>query len=242
MQNFSINWKQRVYNIMMGGGGAMQQSQNSFNPQDMYHMFDLEVLENNIWYFKNVLSYPEDLLKFIEQLNEEETSYEAISQWEDWNASDNHSVVYGSKKQINTNQIPSNANSHTVGSKSLYVKNSFVMAAELSIDRYLAGHSLDKNHYSLPIDYIPIRRWGAGTNMGPHCDNYDGHTNLAFSMITYINDDFSGGELFFPNQNIMVKPKAGSLIIFPSVEPYLHQVETILNGSRHTSHLSVWRK
>jgi hypothetical protein len=39
----------------------MQTSTQQFNPEDMYHMFDVKKLNNDIWYLKNVLSYPKEL-------------------------------------------------------------------------------------------------------------------------------------------------------------------------------------
>ena len=88
---------------------------------------------------------------------------------------------------------------------------------------------------------MPIRKW-TGPGMGPHCDSYDGDSDLAFSMICYLNNDYEGGEIEFPNHNISIKPEAGSLLIFPGQEPFLHKVNDIRSGERYTSHLSVYKK
>jgi hypothetical protein len=220
----------------------MESTKDGFDPQDMYHMFDLQILESNIWYFRNVLSYPKELLAFIEQLNADESTHDMIAPWSEWNASNDSSVIYGSNKTLNVNSVPSHVDSHSVGSKMLYVKNSLVMAAEMSVDKYLSGHGLDSRFYNMPLDHLPIRRWDKGSSMGPHCDNYDGHDSIAFSMIMYINDDYLGGELSFPNHDLQIKPSPGSIVIFPSVDPYLHQVKTVTAGKRYTSHLSVYKK
>ena len=75
--------------------------------------------------------------------------------------------------------------------------------------------------------------------MGPHFDGQDGHTDLAFSMITYLNDDYEGGEIHFKNQNVTIKPSAGSLIMFPSQEPFIHEVLPIKKGIRYMMPTSV---
>ena len=75
--------------------------------------------------------------------------------------------------------------------------------------------------------------------MGPHFDGQDGHTNLAFSLVTYFNDDYEGGEIHFKNHNITIKPKAGSLIMFPSQEPFIHEVLSIKRGTRYMMPISV---
>ena len=37
----------------------------TFNAEDMYHMFDARTINNDIAYVKNTISYPDFLLKFI---------------------------------------------------------------------------------------------------------------------------------------------------------------------------------
>lgn len=219
----------------------MEISKETFNPNDMYHMFDVQILEKDIWYFKNVLSYPQELLRFVHQLDADERTYGAITKWEDWTASNDSSFLYGNNKNILTKNVSNAIDGGRLDQKMLYVKNSFEMAAQMSFEMYLASHQLDKSMYSLPMENIPLRRWTKGSSMGPHCDSYDGDTDLAFSMITYINDDYEGGEIHFPNHNISLKPAAGSLVMFPSQEPYLHEVKEVISGDRYTSHLSAYK-
>lgn len=46
-----------------------------------------------------------------------------------------------------------------------------------------------------------------------------------------LNDDYEGGELLFDDQGVVVKPKVGSLVLFPGF--YVsHGVNEILSGSR----------
>jgi len=108
--------------------------------------------------------------------------------------------------------------------------------------RYLSGHGLDKNNYNLPLSKLPIKKWNQGQYMGPHFDGQDGDSTLAFSLVAYINDDYEGGEIHFPNQNITLKPKAGSMIMFPSQLPYLHEVKPIISGTRYMSPAHVYIK
>lgn len=219
----------------------MQETKEMFNPEDMYHMFDLKRLNNDIWYYKNSLSYPEDLCVFIEDVDKDSRSFDKISPWSTWTASNNKEVTFGFNKQINFLYKNSTGNER-LDQKIKYIENSFVMAFEFSLLNYLASHGLDQNHYELRFDLIPIRKWTAGSYMGPHCDTYDGNLDLAFSMIAYLNDDYEGGNISFPGQGVSIKPDAGSLIIFPSNEPYLHQVNEIVSGERYTCHLSVYKK
>lgn len=205
-------------------------------------MFDLEVPHPQIWYWKNVLSFPEHLKDFIDQIDNEEKSYSRISKWEDWSASNDSDTVYGSTKTVHMNQLKQSTGSDIIDKRTLYIANSFAMGFEMCTERYLDGQRLDKSKYKLEINQIPIKKWNKGQYMGPHFDGQDGNKDLAFSLVAYINDDYEGGEIHFPNQNVTIKPQAGSLIMFPSQEPFIHEVKPIISGTRYMSPAHVYIK
>lgn len=74
-------------------------------------------------------------------------------------------------------------------------------------------------------------------NLDPHVDTLSSEKNHIAS-IYYINDDYVGGEIVFPDHNLKIKPKPNSLIIFPGNENYLHEVLRIIKGDRYSS--SMW--
>jgi len=53
------------------------------------------------------------------------------------------------------------------------------------------------------------------------------------SLLIYLNDDFSRGELNFPHFNYLYRPCAGDLIFFPSDFRYLHQALPVESGTRY---------
>ena len=68
---------------------------------------------------------------------------------------------------------------------------------------------------------------------GQHYDaHYDGSTaeRRSVSAIFYMNDNYEGGQLFFENLNISLKPKAGSLVLFPGTEEFKHGVTVVNPG------------
>lgn len=207
-----------------------------------FTMFDLQVLAPDIWYWDNALSFPEHLKEFIDQIDEYPESYSRISKWENWTASNDKDLVYGKTKTINKANLKNSTGSDLVDKKTLYIANSFLMAFQMCTDRYLASRNLDKNNYNLNLDSVTIKAWNEGQSMGPHFDGQDGNKDLAFSLVAYVNDDYEGGEISFPNHNITIKPKAGSLIMFPSQEPYIHEVKPIVSGTRYMSPAHVYIK
>jgi predicted 2-oxoglutarate/Fe(II)-dependent dioxygenase YbiX len=58
---------------------------------------------------------------------------------------------------------------------------------------------------------------------------YANITNLP--TIKYINDDFSGGEINFPDQGIEYKPKPGDILIYQS--KFLHEVKPMTGSPRY---------
>ena len=63
-----------------------------------------------------------------------------------------------------------------------------------------------------------------------------GHPLQICSATFYINEDYAGGDLVFPDQNLTIKPKAGDLIIRPA--GHTPTVEPITRGVRYSVHCS----
>lgn len=65
-------------------------------------------------------------------------------------------------------------------------------------------------------------------------------TNKAFTSIIYLNDDYAGGELHFPQHNgFEIKPKKGTMLIFSGTIDNMHGIREITNGTRYT-HVTFW--
>jgi hypothetical protein len=82
-----------------------------------------------------------------------------------------------------------------------------------------------------------LREYNTGSKMFEHSDIYsyvkkDGqHVTPSLTAILYINEDYSGGEIDFVHDDICVKPKAGSMFVFPSDKQ--HAVLEITSGDRY---------
>jgi hypothetical protein len=87
-------------------------------------------------------------------------------------------------------------------------------------------------------------RWLPGQLQMPHADKElhigddRGKPNdfpyYDIAGLFYINDDYEGGELYFPNQGIQFKPKKGAAYFFPGDLHYIHGVTEIKSGTRYT--------
>jgi predicted 2-oxoglutarate/Fe(II)-dependent dioxygenase YbiX len=58
------------------------------------------------------------------------------------------------------------------------------------------------------------------------------------TVLIYLNDDYGGGELELMDWGCKFKPKAGTLIAFPSYIEFTHRVHPVTSGKRYT--LASW--
>ena len=69
----------------------------------------------------------------------------------------------------------------------------------------------------------------------PHTDNDESHPVWSrwFAPIMYLNDVEEGGLTRFPMQGIDIKPKKGTLVIFPSTWQYWHEGTKPISGDKY---------
>jgi predicted 2-oxoglutarate/Fe(II)-dependent dioxygenase YbiX len=88
-----------------------------------------------------------------------------------------------------------------------------------------------------------ILRYQPGQSYKRHVDNLllsgrfqemeQGIPTRDVSIVGYLNDDFAGGETFFDRQNVKVKPKTGSVLVFPAYYTHPHQALPVLQGRKY---------
>jgi hypothetical protein len=78
-----------------------------------------------------------------------------------------------------------------------------------------------------------IQRMQTGVELKSHVDqNTD--PSVRYSSVLYIDEDYSDGEIFFKNFDVKIKPKAGSILVFPGDEAHEHGVKHVGPGpTRH---------
>jgi hypothetical protein len=102
------------------------------------------------------------------------------------------------------------------------------------------------------VDVVPTNPMFAeiskgGQNQGLHCDSVqlDGSPwddknvlldDLEFSALVYLNTsgiDYEGGSIYFPNQELDIKPKTGQMIFFRGDIDHPHGVSMVTSGKRY---------
>lgn len=111
------------------------------------------------------------------------------------------------------------------------------------LKEYQAKHKkIIENFFNVELhDNVPsIVIWREGDGQSPHADKeqIDGSPNPYpendIASLFYLNDDYLGGEIYFPVQKIQLKMKAGSAVFFPGDRFYQHGVTAVESGKRFT--------
>lgn len=92
---------------------------------------------------------------------------------------------------------------------------------------------LFKNEYNMQkLDVI--HKTDSNSYWEEHSDNSGCEETklIVYGVIIYINDDYEGGNLVYPNINFSVKPKRGMLVYHPG--NYRHYVAKVDLGNRYT--------
>lgn len=132
----------------------------------------------------------------------------------------------------------------TLGHDFIYFSIDKNLGISLLKIRNMIGKEI-KSRYSISeiySDHLSICRWYPGIPLTPHIDDMsdsaeegsDWFNHREFGVVLYLNDDFNGGETYYPNHNKQITPKAGRLVIHPGDESHRHGVNAARGGVRYT--------
>lgn len=76
-----------------------------------------------------------------------------------------------------------------------------------------------------------IVRYPVGGIFTAHTDAHKNNAHRAFTVVLYLNDNFTGGETFFPDIDYSCTPKSGRVVIFSPTQ--LHASMPVLTGEKN---------
>lgn len=198
-----------------------------------------EILEKKVYYYTDVIDNPKKLLEAIENDNK--------NSWGEWASCSGKHYVYGTDKDISMADSDDEKNNYIYST----LKEAFNKVAK----DYAKAQGIMEEP-KLFLNY-PIKKYQPGAYMGTHFDQQEGDERLKVSFVMYLNDDYDGGEISFtiasPNgplryagpesdfseaekkgdYSFAVKPKAGSIIVFPPSPPYHHTAHLVKSGFKY---------
>jgi hypothetical protein len=98
----------------------------------------------------------------------------------------------------------------------------------------------DKDRFDIDLPSSVERRYIGDSGIQHRDHAVDG--SLIYATILYINGDFTGGNLHFPELKTTIYPKKGSLCVFDASNNWTHQVTTVTEGTRYSIPIFVWDK
>jgi hypothetical protein len=76
---------------------------------------------------------------------------------------------------------------------------------------------------------VTFQRMKEGVELKAHTDQHT-DPSIQYATILYLNDEYSAGELFFVNKNLELKPRSGTLVVFPGTDEFNHGVKYVGKG------------
>jgi hypothetical protein len=86
-----------------------------------------------------------------------------------------------------------------------------------------------KSDPNLHLSFGIFQRMQKGVELKAHTDQHT-DPSIKYAAVLYLNEDYTDGEIFWPNKDFEIKPKTGSLIMFPGTDEFNHGVKHVGDG------------
>lgn len=191
-----------------------------------------EVLSPKVLYFPKFLVDHERFLEIVEK----------TSTWSEWRPSDSSAAEfsYGSLKTFGTQEYKNTLEPYSKG-QIKYIVNTIKKVNLACGYEYLKSQNASESELlnlkrSVLLDDITIgikKYRENGPALGPHPDTDLENPRDEFSITFYPNDNYDGGELNFPEIDLKIKPKAGSVVVYPS--KHIHESLPVFSGEKYVT-------
>lgn len=174
--------------------------------------------------FKNIFLEPN---KIIGDLENESILCSGEESWE-WKKTG--TISHGTNQNMRTNfSMPITKNAKLGNSIAKQIHNLVFNKVEEAIEWYREHYGIPSRLYHEPYT---ILKYNYQQEYKAHFDGTT-QTARAVSVVIYLNDDYEGGEIEFPNFNFKIKPEAGTMIVFPSNYAYTHIAHPVISGTKY---------
>jgi predicted 2-oxoglutarate/Fe(II)-dependent dioxygenase YbiX len=180
--------------------------------------------------FENVWPNPKETIKLLEDVASD------LSSNSHWKRAE--TIGHGAFQESRTNSVLDITHSSLINNNSILqnVHNQFNLLLLAATIPYCKRYKIEEPLYHegyLALKYKENQEYRS---------HYDGNTSVGriISALVYLNSDYDGGELEFPNFKIKIKPEPGMLILFPSNFAYSHIAHPVTLGTKYS--LVTWIK
>lgn len=111
---------------------------------------------------------------------------------------------------------------------------------QIDIIREKCKQLVEKNYKLKCLNHeINFLHYEDGGEYKSHNDGQSIENNIAkrsvdrdITCVVYLNNDYSGGEIYFDYFDLEIRPKAGEILIYPTTWQYMHKVKPV-TGNRY---------
>lgn len=191
-----------------------------------------EIMAAGMVYYKNAIEKTEEIIGSIEYMQSQiDLGIKTAAQpWHEWNGANPNIEKFCRRHFI---VEPNKANTlDPLYNHICFVYNGIFSGIEKAYTHYstiLYPHASQNIKSSEGM--LSILKYGQTGYLPEHQDQ--GVSSRVLSTVAYLNDNYDGGEIHFPQIDVTIKPEAGSVIFFPSNFIFSHTVKPIVNGFRY---------
>lgn len=161
-------------------------------------------------------------------------------------------LVQWYKRHLHLRTIGDNTDYRAINK--MHIHNPSVRDLFHKVDSHVIGEIRKETDQIVYPEMSSLTEWPIGGIQHPHLDTYSRydiesttseeekarlakHPSREWTLILYLNDDFKGGETYFPDQGTHYTPTEGTGLLFQGI--YLnHGVNKVRRDSRRT--MSTW--
>lgn len=197
--------------------------------------FNHEVLDLGMVYYTNVIENPEILIKQIEDLdsryNLEQTKDTSVKPWVAWTYGEGENkLMFCWQKFIP--QVEHISPLDAYKDEQTNISSQLFGALEKTLNHYTTElYPFAEKNIKSREHTMHLLKYDKSGHLPAHQDQ--GISSRVLSVLLYLNDDYEGGEIEFKHSGIKFKPKAGSVLFFPSNFLYVHEVYPVTKGPRY---------
>ena len=183
-------------------------------------------------YYKNAIKSTEEVIGSIEYMQSQlvDGIESAAQPWHEWNGANPDLEKFCLRHFI-------------VEPKNVFKLDPLYSHISFVYEKIFGGIQEAYNHYSTELyphasqniksteGLLSILKYGKTGYLPEHQDQ--GVSSRVLSTVAYLNDNYVGGEIYFPQVDVEIKPEAGSVIFFPSNFVFSHTVKPITDGFRY---------
>jgi Rps23 Pro-64 3,4-dihydroxylase Tpa1-like proline 4-hydroxylase len=188
-------------------------------------------------YYKNIIGDPEGVINKIEDLEQKRKDSESyksefVKPWQAWD------YDHGNKEKTVFCWQKFLPKPEDIKTDDLFYKEQFEISSilfdglEKGLKHYFSLYPYAEKNIKSREKTMHLLKYKESGFLPAHSDH--GISSRVLSALLYLNDDYEGGNIRFPNAGIDMKPESGSLLFFPSNFVYVHEVDAVTSGTRYS--------